>query len=243
MSRRRDLVDEVAGLPVAAQLTTHGDLVVLGVGPGRPALAVVEHQLHRRLAHRFARRRAVEDDIRHLVAAQGLGRRFPHHPAYGIDDVRLATAVRSDHAHQVGRHRYRRGVHERLEAGELDMFKPHLCALSNDAVACPVEKIRVDPVHHQGAPGRGSGEPAAAARSAGAFAVSGLFRRVATRHDGPGWRSVQVHFEIDQDADRSDVLSRTGSGSPRRGLYTVSTPEFCTRAAGIVRRMQPSLCC
>ena len=43
-----------------------------------------------------SRRRAREDDVFHLSAAQGFGSLLPHHPRQGIDHVGLARAVGAD---------------------------------------------------------------------------------------------------------------------------------------------------
>ena len=61
-------------------------------------------------------RRPGEDHIVHLAAAQASGRGFPHHPAQRLDQVRLAAAVRSDHAGQAGLDQEVCRLNERLES-------------------------------------------------------------------------------------------------------------------------------
>src|SRR6185312_4833903 len=74
-----------------------------------------------RAADRLALTGAVEDDVLHRLAAQCGGLRFAEHPAHRIDDVRLAATVGSDDADELPRCADRRGIDERLEAGELDL--------------------------------------------------------------------------------------------------------------------------
>ena len=118
-------VEKVVGLAVAGNAATHRDFVEAGVFAANAAVAVVEHQLDRRLRHRLARRRAIEDDIVHRLPAQMLGRRLTHDPAYRVDDIRFATAVRPDDAHQIAGQIQRGGIDERLEAGEFDLVETH----------------------------------------------------------------------------------------------------------------------
>src|SRR5690606_16909632 len=52
---------------------------------------------------------------------------FTHHPAHGVDGVRLAAAVRTDDADQVARQMNRGGIDEGLESGEFDLSETHEC--------------------------------------------------------------------------------------------------------------------
>ena len=125
LRRQRGLVEEVIGLAVAPGLAADGDLGVLGVLAAGASVAVVEHQLDRGLRHRLAAVGAVEHHVGHGIAAQMLGRDLAHHPADGVDDVRLAAAVRADDADQVGVDGDDGGIDERLETGEFDRLEPH----------------------------------------------------------------------------------------------------------------------
>ena len=89
----------------------------------RPLSPVVEQQFHARTIGRLALARAVEDHVLHGLAAQVLRRGLAQHPAHGVDDVRLAAAVRADHADKLSRHRNVGGIDEGFEAGELDVGK------------------------------------------------------------------------------------------------------------------------
>jgi hypothetical protein len=113
-------VDVIGRGAVAREGALDGDLGVLAPLPGRLAVAVVEHQLDRGAPGRLAVGGAVEDHVLHRLAAQ-LGRfRFAQHPAYGIDDVRLAASVRADHADQLSRHLEIGGIDERLKSRQFD---------------------------------------------------------------------------------------------------------------------------
>ncbi len=121
----REVVDEELRVTVALEHPTHRNLGKRLPLPGRPSLAVVEQQFHRRARHRFAPARAVENDVLQRLAAQPAGRRLAEHPAHCIDDVGLAAAIGPDHAHQLSGHRNRHGIDEALEAGELDLGQAH----------------------------------------------------------------------------------------------------------------------
>src|SRR5882724_2180620 len=98
------VVDEVGRFAVPLQHALDRDLGVLGPLAGGPRQAVVEGQLDARPRDGLAQRRAVEDHVLHRVAAQGLRARFAEDPADGVDDVRLAAAVRADHPDQLSRY-------------------------------------------------------------------------------------------------------------------------------------------
>src|SRR5690606_39092563 len=89
------------------------------------AIRVVEYQLDARLPDGLAPARAVEDHVRHRIAAERLRRALAEHPPDRVDDIRLAAAVRADDAHQIARKLDRRGIDERLETGELDLTQAH----------------------------------------------------------------------------------------------------------------------
>ena len=118
-------VQEIRRLPVARDEALQRDLGVVRVLAAELAVGVVEHEFDRGGADRLARARAVEDHVRHRVAAQVLGGDLAHDPAHRIDDVRLAAAVRPHHADQVRRETDRGRVHERLETGQLDLGQAH----------------------------------------------------------------------------------------------------------------------
>lgn len=118
-------VEVIGAVAVAADQALDRDLVERGELAGDGVIGVIEDQLHRRLRHRLARRRAGEDHVGQRVAAQAAGRAFAHHPAHRIDDVGLAAAIGADDAGHVGGQVQRGRVDERLETGQLDRGKTH----------------------------------------------------------------------------------------------------------------------
>ncbi len=127
------VVDEVVRLPVALQDALDGNL-----GVARPlarglAHRVVEHEFHARAGDGLALRRAVEDDVLHRLAAQRRGPALAEHPPDRVDDVRLAAAVRADHADEIAGNADGGGVDERLEPRELDLGEAQLDRLERPA--------------------------------------------------------------------------------------------------------------
>ena len=118
-------VEVVVTLAVAADRALDRDLVERGVLAGDGVVGVVKDQLHHGLRDRLARRRAGEDHVGQRVTAQAAGGALAHHPAHGVDDVRLAAAVRTDHAGHIGRQVQRGGIDKGLEAGQLDGGQAH----------------------------------------------------------------------------------------------------------------------
>src|SRR5262249_40417062 len=89
------VIDEVFAL--AGAVDTASDLHFFGLG-GQDMAAVVKG--HGDLGHAEAApgRRALEDDVGHLAAAQGLGALLAEHPAHAVGHIRLAGAVWSNNA-------------------------------------------------------------------------------------------------------------------------------------------------
>src|SRR5262249_55189643 len=115
---------------VTFHLTFQRYLVVTGVSAPKFAVRIVEDELDGGGAHGLARRRAVEDDVRHRVAAQMFRGQLAHDPAHGIDDVRFAAAVGTDDSGKIAGEVDVGGIDERLETGELDLSQPHLAHLT-----------------------------------------------------------------------------------------------------------------
>ena len=118
-------VQPVLRLAVAADHAAHGDLVVGGEFAEHAGIGVVEDQLDHRLADRLALGGAVEDDVGHRIAAQAAGGGFAEHPLHGVDDVRLATAIRPDNGGHIGGQVQGRRIDERLEPGQFDGGEAH----------------------------------------------------------------------------------------------------------------------
>jgi hypothetical protein len=115
---------------VARQRAPHGNFGVVGVAAADRTVVIVEHELDRRHAHRFARARAVENDVLHRLAAQRLRGALAHDPAHGVDDVRLTAAVGTDDAGEIARELDDGGIDERLESGQLDLAQTHAAVLN-----------------------------------------------------------------------------------------------------------------
>ena len=90
----RRLVEQVFTLPIAKDPARHANFLVIRAEMLR---ASAEGEGNFRHADRRARVRAAEDNIRHLATAQGFRRLFAQAPADGVEDVRFAAAVRTDH--------------------------------------------------------------------------------------------------------------------------------------------------
>ena len=118
-------VDEVIRGTIATHRSAQRHLVVAGVSAADLAVGIVEHQFNRRRAQRFARGRAVENDVGHRFAAQVLCRNLAHHPADRVDDVGFAATVGAHDAGQAARKAHRGRVYEGLEAGNLELGQPH----------------------------------------------------------------------------------------------------------------------
>ena len=118
-------VEVIARLAIAADAALHRDLGEPRVLAGDQTIGVVEDELDGGRADRLAPAGTREDHVREVVAAQAARGRLAHHPADGVDDVRLAAAVRTDDARHVRGQVQRRRIDEGLEAGQLDRGQTH----------------------------------------------------------------------------------------------------------------------
>jgi hypothetical protein len=96
-------------------------------------LAIGHGQGDFRHAERLAFFGAVENDVGHFAAAQGLGGGFAEHPADRIDDVGLAAAVRADDAGDAFGEFKDGLVREGLEAVDFQSFEIHETGVGNSA--------------------------------------------------------------------------------------------------------------
>ena len=92
---------------------------------GNLALSVVENQFDGRLTDGLATGGAIENDIGHRLAAQGLRGALAHYPSDGVDNVGLAAAVRADYRTHVARKLNRGGIDKRLKTGQFYGFQAH----------------------------------------------------------------------------------------------------------------------
>ena len=106
-------VGACASSPVAVHATHDLDLVKLA-----PELLFTVGEVQRHFAdlRGLARVGALENDVLHLAAAEGLGALLTQHPADGIGDVRFAAAVGPDHRGHAGFKLEGGGIGEGLEA-------------------------------------------------------------------------------------------------------------------------------
>jgi hypothetical protein len=85
----------------------------------------LDEQRHFREVARGAGGGAGEDDVVHARAAHRLGRALAHHPAYRLEHVRFAAAVRADDAGKARLDPELGGLDEALETGELQPLDLH----------------------------------------------------------------------------------------------------------------------
>ena len=83
-------------------------------------LAVTESERDLGKTHRLAGVGAVENDVRHLVAAKRLGRLLPKHPANSIKHVGFSTAIGPDNGGDAFVKIKNRFVGKRFEAEQLE---------------------------------------------------------------------------------------------------------------------------
>ena len=113
-------VQVVLGLALSGDLAAGGDFGIAGIGAAHTAVTVVEDQFDGCLTNGLAVDGAVENNIGHGLAAQVPGGTLPHDPAHGVDDVRLAAAVRTHHRGHIAGEGDRGGIHEGFEPRQLD---------------------------------------------------------------------------------------------------------------------------
>ena len=118
-------VDVIAARAVARQHALDGDLGEAVPRPAGTRLAVVERELDAGASRGLSQARAVEDHVLHRLAAQLARLALAEHPAHGVDDVRLAAAIRADDADELPGELKMGRFDERLEAREPDRVKTH----------------------------------------------------------------------------------------------------------------------
>ena len=116
------VVDPVFRVAVAEHPAGDGDFVEIDF---ERSFAIGHRQGDFRHAERLAFFGAVENDVGHFTAAQGLGGGFAEHPADGIDDVGFAAAVGTDDAGDAFGEFKDGLVREGLEAVDFQSFEIH----------------------------------------------------------------------------------------------------------------------
>ena len=94
----------------------------LGEFRAKNTLGIVEDERHLGKADRAALRRAAEDDVLHLCAAQRPRGLLAQHPADGVRNIRFARAVRPDDRRYAAEKPYLGPVGKRLEALQDEAF-------------------------------------------------------------------------------------------------------------------------
>ena len=112
-------------MAIARYLTANADLSILGVFAFQRAFGVIKDQIDAGFTDRLTLGGTIEDDVGHGVAAQVLGRTFPHHPAHGINRIRFTAAIRADDTGQVGIKGNGRRVNKGFEPRQSDSFQAH----------------------------------------------------------------------------------------------------------------------
>ena len=117
-----DSVDLIVAAAVPVEAAGDTDFIEVERQRSR---GVVEHQGDFGTAQSRAGRRSGEDDIFHLLGSQRPGRLGAHHPGKGVDQVRLARSVRTDHHGDTGFEFEAGPVGERLEPNNFQRFEKH----------------------------------------------------------------------------------------------------------------------
>ena len=119
-------VDRIRGVAVARDDALHGEFRIGAPGAfERPVR--FEDQLHARASELRAGRGAREDEFGHAgFAAQFRGAPFAQHPPHGVDDVRLAAAVRAHDGRERNVDVDDGEIGEAFEAGDFDLSKTHV---------------------------------------------------------------------------------------------------------------------
>ena len=116
------LVDVVFALAAAVEPPRDTDGLVVS---GQHALCVGEGEGGFGIAGRAPGRGAVENDVLHLIATQGLDALFAKDPLDRVDDVALSTAIGPDKGRKPWLKEKFRLICKRLEAANLKLFQPH----------------------------------------------------------------------------------------------------------------------
>ena len=126
----RHAVDGVFAFARAEQDARHRDL---GELDGQQPSRVVDRERHFGSTQRRPLGRTGEDDVVHLLASHCTGCLRTQHPGDGVDHVRLARPVRTDHDGDPWLQLEHGGIGERLEAFEGERFQEHGLTTLTDA--------------------------------------------------------------------------------------------------------------
>ena len=161
-------------------------------GGGGIALAVVDQDRHFGMIARRTLGVAGEDHVVHLRRAHGLVGSFAHDPAHGLDQIRLAAAVRADDAGQSGFDRKVGRFDEGFEADQAQPRELHSGLISSPlAAAAKGIIVRLTPlgVSNSAASARRMNRHGRERNSAAAFSQLSLSRDRAGKSAAAAWRA------------------------------------------------------
>ena len=110
-------VQQILGVPVAIDATRHPNVVPVDA---KLFGAIGESQRDLGEANGLARLAAVENHIRHLIAAQRFGGLLAEYPAYGIEHIGFSATVRPDDCRDAFVEIKKGFVGERFKAEQLE---------------------------------------------------------------------------------------------------------------------------
>ena len=111
-------IDAIDAARFTLNAARHFDGVDIGVRRAGLAIGIVDEQGHFRDIARRAVGAAGKDDIVHFAAAHGGGTGFAHHPAHGVEQIRLAAPLGADHGREARFDKHLRRFDEALETGK-----------------------------------------------------------------------------------------------------------------------------
>ena len=113
------LVDEIFAATVAKHTAGDGDLIVSDLNPGGGQMFAIHTAYGQGYfchAQRLAPIGAVENDIRHLAAAERFGRLFAQYPTYSVRHIGLTTPIGANDRRDPGLEVERRLIRKGFEA-------------------------------------------------------------------------------------------------------------------------------
>ena len=137
-----DPVDLIVAAAVSVEPSRNVHLIEV---EWQQARGIVEHEGDFGPAQGRTGRRAGEDDVLHLLGSQGSGRLGAHHPGEGVDQIRLARSIGTDHHGHTRLELQPGSVGERLEPDDLQgsqIHKSQPCYFGGqEAITAPRERL------------------------------------------------------------------------------------------------------
>src|SRR5690606_1466936 len=88
-------IQEIFGLAIAVDLTAYCQFIIGIISTAQLAIGIVKAQFYTGHTHRFTLGSSGKDDVLHAATTQLARTGLAHDPAYGINDVRFTTTIRS----------------------------------------------------------------------------------------------------------------------------------------------------